>query len=97
LRVDQAQNEFFSNLLEALVKRKVDSGLYNSASEVVRDALRLMEERDRLEATKLDMLREEIQNGLKSGKPILGDEVLARLRKKVRGSATANVRQKRRA
>lgn len=30
--------------LEALVKQKVASGLYSSASEVVREALRLMEE-----------------------------------------------------
>lgn len=35
--------------LEALVRRKVESGLYNSASEVVREALRLLEERDRRE------------------------------------------------
>ncbi len=34
--------------LEALVREKVETGLYNNASEVVREALRLMEERDRL-------------------------------------------------
>lgn len=33
--------------LEALVRQKVETGLYNNASEVVREALRLMEERDR--------------------------------------------------
>lgn len=33
--------------LEALVRRKVASGLYNNASEVIRDALRLLTERDR--------------------------------------------------
>ena len=32
--------------LEQLVQNKVQSGRYNSASEVVREALRLMEERD---------------------------------------------------
>ncbi|MCA8258275.1 type II toxin-antitoxin system ParD family antitoxin [Burkholderia sp. AU31624] len=32
--------------LEAMVKAKVASGLYNNASEVVREALRLMAARD---------------------------------------------------
>lgn len=32
--------------LEAMVRRKVEAGQYNNASEVVRDALRLMQERD---------------------------------------------------
>ena len=32
--------------LEQLVKQKVDTGLYNNASEVVREALRLMAQRD---------------------------------------------------
>lgn len=38
--------------LKALIREKVESGLYNNASEVVRDALRLMEERDRLSRLK---------------------------------------------
>jgi antitoxin ParD1/3/4 len=53
--------------LEEMIKQKVDSGMYNSASEVVRDALRLMDEKDRLRAAKLDQLRQEIQDGLSSG------------------------------
>lgn len=53
--------------LEELVRSKVASGLYNSASEVVRDALRLMEEQDRIRALRLEQLRAEIQRGLDSG------------------------------
>lgn len=53
--------------LESLVKEKVASGLYNSASEVVREALRYMEERDRLRAIKLERLRQDIRDGLNSG------------------------------
>lgn len=49
--------------LEEFVKQKVESGRYTSASEVVREALRLLEERDR----QLDALRREIQKGLDSG------------------------------
>lgn len=55
--------------LEEMVRKKVASGLYNSASEVVRDALRLMEEQDRLRAVKLEHLRQDIRDGLNSGEP----------------------------
>jgi antitoxin ParD1/3/4 len=53
--------------LEAMVREKVASGLYTSASEVVREALRLMEEQDRLRAVKLEQLRADIRAGLGSG------------------------------
>jgi antitoxin ParD1/3/4 len=53
--------------LEALVRAKVDSGMYTSASEVVREALRLMDEQDRLRQIKLDELRSEVRKGLDSG------------------------------
>jgi antitoxin ParD1/3/4 len=53
--------------LEELVRSKVASGLYTSASEVAREALRLMEEQDRLRAAKLDRLRDDIREGLTSG------------------------------
>jgi antitoxin ParD1/3/4 len=33
---------------EALVKELVDSGRYNNASEVLRDGLRLLEDREKL-------------------------------------------------
>jgi antitoxin ParD1/3/4 len=55
--------------LEELVKSKVDSGLYGSASEVMRDALRLLDERDRLRAMRLEELRAEIKKGIDSGDP----------------------------
>jgi antitoxin ParD1/3/4 len=50
--------------LEKLVQMKVASGLYVSASEVVREALRLLEERVRFQVMKLEELREEIQFGI---------------------------------
>jgi len=52
--------------LEELVRQKVASGLYTSASEVIREALRLLEEQDRMRAAKLDQLRHDIQDGLAS-------------------------------
>ena len=53
--------------LEDLVRSKVSSGLYTSASEVVREALRLLQEQDLLRAAKLDELRREVLRGLESG------------------------------
>ncbi|NCT84949.1 MAG: type II toxin-antitoxin system ParD family antitoxin [Comamonadaceae bacterium] len=53
--------------LEELVRAKVDSGMYSSASEVVREALRLMDEQDRLRQAKLDELRSAVREGLASG------------------------------
>ena len=47
--------------LEGLIRQKVSSGRYNSASEVVREALRLMEAEDQLRAAKLQQLRNDIQ------------------------------------
>lgn len=52
---------------EQLVKQKLDSGLYHSASEVIRDALRLLEERDQVKELRLAELRKEIQKGIDSG------------------------------
>lgn len=59
--------------LEEMVRQKVSSGLYTSASEVVREALRLMDEKDRLHAAKLDQLRQDIREGLDSGAPVRWD------------------------
>ncbi len=53
--------------LEELVRAKVASGLYSSASEVVREALRLMAEQDGLREAKLQQLREDVRQGLASG------------------------------
>ena len=52
--------------LEALVQEKVDSGLYNNASEVIREALRLMHDRDKRDAAKLERLRQEAALGFEA-------------------------------
>lgn len=53
--------------LEEMVRQKVTSGLYTSASEVVREALRLMEEKDQVRAAKLERLSNDIREGVNSG------------------------------
>lgn len=49
--------------LDELVQAKVASGLYNSASEVIREALRLLDERDRLREARIGELRAELAVG----------------------------------
>ncbi len=50
--------------LEQLIHKKVETGLYLSASEVVREALRLLEERDKIQAMRFEEVRREIQIGI---------------------------------
>ncbi|WP_375452567.1 type II toxin-antitoxin system ParD family antitoxin [uncultured Devosia sp.] len=54
---------------EAFARDLVASGRYASISEVLRDGLRLMEEREALRAWKLTELKKAIQDGLDSGEP----------------------------
>jgi antitoxin ParD1/3/4 len=71
--------------LEELVKGKVESGLYNSVSEVIREALRLLEERDHLRDFRLEELRHEIQKGINSGEasPLNIEDIKLRGRKRL--------------
>jgi antitoxin ParD1/3/4 len=50
--------------LGRFISAKVESGMYQSASEVVREALRLLAEHDALTSKKLENLNHEIQIGL---------------------------------
>ncbi len=52
---------------EEFVKAQVSSGRYNNASEVVRDGLRLLQDRDEMRRAKLESLRNELHRGLQSG------------------------------
>lgn len=53
--------------LEMMIRAKIASGSYNSASEVVRKALRILEEEDQLRCLKMQRLRADIREGLESG------------------------------
>lgn len=67
--------------LEELIRKKVESGMYNSASELVREALRLLEERDQVRALQLEKLRHELRKGADSPS-VPAEEVFDRLEKK---------------
>lgn len=75
--------------LEELIRRKVESGLYEDASDVIREALRLMalhEERQRLE---LERLREALVAGEQSGfvEDFSMDGLMQQLDKETQGRA----------
>lgn len=47
--------------LDNFIHDKVESGMYHSASEVIREGLRLMQQRDERHKARLEQLRKEIQ------------------------------------
>lgn len=75
--------------LEEMVRAKIDSGMYASASEVVREGLRLLDEQDRLRQLKLDALRHEIRKGLESGPGEAWDAAALKQKARARQKAAA--------
>lgn len=75
-------NVHLTSELEELVQNKVRSGSYNSASEVVREALRYMKERDDIRAIYKEDIRHKIEQGLESqraGRMVDGEAVFREL------------------
>ena len=73
--------------LETLVQNKVKTGLYSSASEVVREALRLFEERERIRELHIQDLRGKINKGwasLERGEGVDGGEFFRGLEREER-------------
>lgn len=68
---------------ESFIKEQIQQGRYASASEVVRDGLRALEDRERLRAVKLEALRTDIQRGADSGAGIPAKAVFASVRKRI--------------
>lgn len=82
--------------LEKIVADRVTSGRYASASEVIREALRLLEERDRL-----NQLRKEVQLGLEQldqgRRRSFDDQALGRIKRQGRERVAAARQHKGRA
>lgn len=70
-------NVSLTDELLKFVKSKVESGRYTSASEVVREALRLLEKQDNHEAEKLRWLQQAWKDGIDSGGSRLVTELQA--------------------
>lgn len=76
--------------LEAFVDGLVKGGRYRSASEVVRTAIRLLQERESEQSARLDALRRSIDMGseeLDRGEGVSADEVFEEILKALRSEA----------
>lgn len=83
--------------LEKFVKRKVASGKYGYASEVVREALRLLDEVEKERQAHIHELRREVQIGIDEadrGEMYDVDDVIRELREKYRPDKRAPARRR---
>ncbi|MHB8078734.1 MAG: type II toxin-antitoxin system ParD family antitoxin [Candidatus Krumholzibacteriia bacterium] len=73
---------------EEFVRNKVASGEYASVSEVVRDGLRLLKEKELIREARLQSLRGAIQKGIDQaddGQLLDGPEVMNAMRRVIQG------------
>lgn len=71
---------------EDFIKAQIASGRYNNVSEVVREGLRLLEDRELEKQRRLDELRAEIAKGME-GEGIPIDEAFAQVRKHIKAAS----------
>jgi len=72
---------------EQFIQQKLESGKYRSADEVIFEAFRLLEERDKHYEQWLQDTRQKVKTGLEQldrGEGIDGEVVMARFREKIR-------------
>ena len=73
-----ASGSHFEELIDSLVK----GGRYNNASEVVREGLRLLEDREKLRQIKVEEIRRSIEEGRRDGRTFSEEEVFGPLEAK---------------
>jgi antitoxin ParD1/3/4 len=67
---------------EKFIRAQIEAGRYASASEVIRDSLRLLENRERLRQIEIEEYREKVKEGMTSGQGTAVDDVFDRLEAK---------------
>lgn len=79
--------------LEKFVQKEVSGGLYQTASEVIRAGLRRLKEDQQQRLPAVPRTREELEaqllqsiEALESGQGVDGEEVLRRLRQRIKGT-----------
>ena len=84
-RQARTMNISLTGELERLVQRKVESGRYRSASEVIRAGLRLLEREDERTEVRLTEIRAQVQAGIEQaerGELVDGEEAVARAKRR---------------
>lgn len=76
---------------EGFIKQQVNAGRYASASEVVRDSLRLLEEQEAMRQARLEALRAEIDHGAASGRGIPAERSFANARQRIADIASGKL------
>jgi antitoxin ParD1/3/4 len=77
---------------DRFVADMLETGLYQSQSEVVREGLRLLMEREDLKQARLDEMRQKIRVGTEQaerGELVDGEEALDRIRRRRPGQPTS--------
>ena len=83
--------------LDAFLQGRVESGRYQTASEVVREALRLLERQEREREESFDRLKSKLERGAAQadrGELLDGDEVFNDLREMIEERRRAKANQK---
>ena len=75
-------NISLSPALEKFVQDKVASGLYNSVSEVIREALRLLASKDNISSDRIAQLNKDIEEGYNDTAVLDGNSAMEKLIKK---------------
>jgi antitoxin ParD1/3/4 len=78
--MDMATSYSIGKHFEEFIASLIASGRYSTASEIIRDGLRLIEEREQDREAKLEWLRAEIQKGLDSGPAEEVGDMFARIK-----------------
>jgi antitoxin ParD1/3/4 len=71
----------------ARIQQAVDSGNYASNSEVLREALRLWEQREELRILEVSRLRRAYEEGIASGPSVDGEGAFERIRSRIGAAA----------
>lgn len=69
------------------IQQAVDTGAYASNSEVLREALRLWEQREELRMLEIARLRQAYEEGIASGPSVDGEKAFERIRARISASA----------